>query len=371
MTRARTSPPRVWVVLSDKRGDNGQVHAVEAGLPWPCEQRFIAMREAYVFGKPRSGPTLYHIDRNRSDPLEPPWPDLILTSGRRCENVALWVREQSGGRTRIVVFGKPSAPMADFDLVIHSVENQIPPLTNVVSIGLPLMRVDPAAVAAAAEQWRARLEKLPRPLTALLIGGPTASFVYDRRTRERLLALAGRAVERGGGAYLVTSRRTPPALVDALASNLTAGMRLYRWSDTAGDNPYLGLLGLADDFIVTGDSISMMVEVAGLGKPLAILPLGVGWLGALDQLRRSGTRRLYAPAGNSWISRGRERSGIVLFRAGLLGVTRDFTACHRLLVEDGLAVWAGQDPRPPRGPIPDHVPEAVARIAALMDAPTG
>ena len=38
----------------------------------------------------------------------------------------------------------------------------------------------------------------------------------------------------------------------------------------------MGLLGLADGFVVTGDSISMMVEIARLGRPLAIFDLPTG-----------------------------------------------------------------------------------------------
>ena len=37
------------------------------------------------------------------------------------------------------------------------------------------------------------------------------------------------------------------------------------------DNPYLGLLAHGDRFVVTGDSISMLVEVARLAKPRIVL----------------------------------------------------------------------------------------------------
>ena len=71
----------------------------------------------------------------------------------------------------------------------------------------------------------------------------------------------------------------------ALAAGLPQGALLYRWDPaTTGENPYLGLLAHADRFVVTGDSISMMVEVASLGKPLAIFALPVG-NGLADRLR--------------------------------------------------------------------------------------
>ena len=58
---------------------------------------------------------------------------------------------------------------------------------------------------------------------------------------------------------------------------MPAGSVLHRWSaEGGGENPYLGLLALADRFVVTSDSISMLVEVASLRRPLAIFDLPVG-----------------------------------------------------------------------------------------------
>ena len=56
-------------------------------------------------------------------------------------------------------------------------------------------------------------------------------------------------------------RRCPPARCSIAGSPKPA------------ENPYLALLGLADRFVVTSDSVTMMVEVARLGRPLAIFEL--------------------------------------------------------------------------------------------------
>ena len=72
-------PPRTWVLLSDKQGDNGQVETIVAALPWPVERKYVHMLHQWVLGKPRYRPSLDHIDPAKSDPIEGPWPDLILT----------------------------------------------------------------------------------------------------------------------------------------------------------------------------------------------------------------------------------------------------------------------------------------------------
>lgn len=359
--------PRVWLVLGDKRGDNGQVETIEQGLPWPCERKMVHMLERWVYGKPRVRPSLHHIDRERSDPLEPPWPDLIITVGRRPSMVALWIRERSGGRTKIALVGKPSGMMGRFDLVIHSAEILLPPLRNVLPISLPLMRVDEAAVAAAAERWRARFASLPRPLIAILVGGPTRPFVFDAHVIGRLIEEARRVVdELGGTPYISTSRRTPEPVVAAFKAGLPPRAQLFQWTADAEHNPYLGLLGLADGFVVTGDSISMMVEVVRLRRPLAIVSLPAGRLGAIDQLRRSLAGWLFNPQAVTAGERLRRRVGIATWHARLLPNTRDYRAFHRMLIEQGLAVPVGEGFRAPTGQVPDDVSAVIGRIKALV-----
>lgn len=369
-----TSAPRTWLLLAEKQGDNAQVEALAAGLPWPCETRRFAMKERWQKGKPRVAASLDHLDLEASDTLEAPWPDLVITMGRRTANVGFWIRAQSGGHTKIVLVGKPSGWMKRFDLVVGGVEMQLPPFDNVVSIGLPLLRVDPAEVAAAADEWREEVADWPRPLIAILLGGPTKPFVYDRAVQNRLLRLVASIREQGGTPFITTSRRTPTALADALESNLPEGAHLYRWSAESARNPYRALLGLADGFAVTGDSISMLVEVARLRHPLAILRLSTGILGALDRRRRAFTGWLFAPRDTD--GRGRWRTAIAraVFRSRILWQTRDFDALHDWMVSSGMASWTdGEFPATgwpePTGEIGDDVDVACARVVALFGAP--
>lgn len=358
--------PRTWLVLGDKRGDNGQVETVAAGLPWPWERRFVQMRPQWVYGKPPVRPSLDHIDLEKSDALEPPWPDLILTIGRRPSSVALWIQRQSGGHSRIVYIGKPSTRVEHFDLVVVSGEILMPPLDNVMRTDLPLMRVEQDANEL--EQWRQRFAALPRPLVGFLLGGPTKPFVYDRDVLDRVLTLArGVSDAQGGTPYLTTSRRTPEWFADALEQDMPAGGQLFRWSATAPNNPYRGILGLADGLVVTADSISMLVEAIGLGRPAAILTLPVGVTGRLDLARRDALAWLFATRDQGAGSM-RQALARMLYRARLVYQSRNFPAFQRELVRTGQAVWAGQPfVKPTASPRAD-VRRIVERIQALMSA---
>lgn len=335
--RAAGPPPRVWLVVGEKPGDNAQVRVIADALGWPFEERHVAMQAPWVRGKPRVRPSLGHVDAERSDPLRPPWPDLVVTIGRRLSMVALWIRQQSGDRTRLVLVGKPRRLARRFDLIVASAQYRAGNRRNVLRLGLPLMRVDEAAVDAAAAAWRERLSQLPRPLVAVLVGGPTKPVRFDAAVARRLAEqLASLAASSRGSLYATTSRRTPPEVVEALAAALPAGTPLYRWRPDARDNPYLALLGSADRFVVTSDSPTMMLEVARLGRPLAIF--------VLPQ------------------SRGRFWRG--------LGRGRDLEAIPRLLLARGSAVRLGEPFLESVAPPSDELPRVIARIRALFD-PSG
>jgi mitochondrial fission protein ELM1 len=357
--------PRVWLLLGDKPGDNAQVEAVaealEQTLGWTCERRVLHWRPPYATRKPRFRSTLDHLDPARTAALAPPWPDLVLTIGRRPAMAALWLKERAGGRTRLVLLGKPSGPMDRFDLVVAGAEVQLPPLPNAVPVRLPLMRARAADIAAAGAAWRGRLGPLARPLIGLLVGGPTVPFAFDARVSAELCRLAAGIAAGGGTPYVTTSRRTPAGVVAALRAGLPAAARLFAWTPEASDNPYLALLGLGDGFVVTGDSVSMIAEVVRARKPLAILDLPVGRLGAPDRWRRRLLRRLFMTESDTL-----RALVAAAYRARLLDATRDFGAFHRWMIEQGLAVRAGDPLAPPRAPPPDDLSTVVARIRDLI-----
>jgi len=365
-----TVTPLTWVILSDKRGDNGQVETIVDALPWPAEHKYVHMRPQWVLGKPRYRPSLDHLDLSRSDTLEGPWPDLIITVGRRPSMVALWVRKQSGNKTKIVLVGKPSGHMLDFSLVVASAENQLPPMHNFLPITLPLMRVGPDDVASEVLAWQERFDGLCKPLIAMLVGGETNPFIMNRQVANDLVATAHWVVdELGGTPYVTTSRRTTPEVVEILRRDLPEQAVFYAWSAEAEDNPYRALLGCADGFIVTADSVSMMVEVIYLHKPLAIFPLPGGWLGRIDQRRRSLAHWLFNPTLDSTWDRWRHRLARGFYYVDIFNVlcaTRDFRAFHRLLVDKGLAVWSGQPFVQPSAQLPDDAGLVVRRIQALF-----
>ena len=264
------------VPAGKKAGDNTQVCALADELGLVYEKKQIVARSWELLVHLGHKATLAGVDRAQSSGLQAPWPDLVISAGRRNEPVAQWIREQSGGRTKLVHMGRPWAPLASWDLVVTTPQYFLPEQDNIQHNSLPLHRLSETGLAEDAQHWGSRFEHLPRPWVALLMGGDSGRFVMTREKGARLGELANRLADQLGGSLLFSdSPRTPAAAGDACEAAFSVPHYSYRF-DIGGDNPYRGFMALADAFVVTGESMSMLGEAADTGRPLHIFDPGDG-----------------------------------------------------------------------------------------------
>jgi uncharacterized protein len=353
--------PRIWLLTGAKHGDNAQAQRLADAMGFPFERRRIVLKPGYDRTKQRIEASLHHVDLTASDALTPPWPDLILTIGRHLAMVALWIRSQASGHTKLALIGPPRAGTESFDLIIVPFQFRSEPGPNICRIGLPLLGIDPKRLAVDAERWKGRLAHLPRPLTVFLCGGPIKGYTLDPESAKGVVTTISRMEERGS-IQVTTSRRTPVEVADAIAEALPSGAGLYRWDAASEDNPYLGLLAHGDRFVVTGDSISMLVEVARLGKPLAIVPLRPVHDEAAALLQRIGFPEWAIFTVAAAIQQAKER---ILALAGQKS-KQGYTSLHKLMYDNGWAVPFGQPFVIPAHPPADDTATAVARLRQLI-----
>ncbi len=366
------APPKVWVLYGKGTGGNGQMRSLAEALGWPYEVKQIVCNRLEALPGVLLGASLLSLDRARSDSLEPPWPDLVIAASRRSVPVARWIKKKSGGRARLVHLLHAQAPLALFDLVITTPQYCLPERPNVLHNVAPLNRLPPERLAAAASEWGPRLAHLPRPYTALLVGGNSSSYELQAPTAERLGREASVRARRDGGSLLLsTSPRTPPAAAEALIAAIDCPAYVYRWRPADAANPYHAYLALADRFVVTVDSASQAVEACATGKPVELFE----WP---ERRARSlsvrGFLRAWAAVGRSG---GASRPGAVAARLydalldrGFLKPPRDFGAYHRALLARGLLVPMGTAAAPSPCPL-DDMERAVARVRRLFAAAPG
>ncbi len=361
-------PPRVWVLLGRRDGDNEQLLALAEALGWPYETRQLVFRKGPKVAPWLQGASLMSLDRGRSQALEAPWPDLVLAIGGRSAPVARWIRQRSGGTTRLVHLGRPRAPLDAFDLVVSTPQYRLPARDNVLHNVLPLNRLLPGQTERSLAVWRQRVETLPRPRIALLAGGGSTSCVLDettaRQVRERAEALA-RA--RGGSLLITTSPRTTEAAADALLGDSDLPGLRYRWQPDDADSPYPAFLALADEIIVTGDSASMLAEACATGRPVRYVPLRHPRPGHLDPIARFDRTR--TQVGERGTPRQQDKLGRWLDEVvsrGLLRPSRDMTQLYEALQRRGLA-QALDDPAPAPLPTPnDDLDRTVAAVRRVF-----
>lgn len=353
--------PRVCVLFGTTRGDNAQLLILAQALGWPFE----------VMGEVDSVPMtvidrLAHVSGvrlRRNKPLLSSllWPDLILVTGGRRVIDALRIKAMSEGRSRIVCVGRPWADFDLFDLVITTPQYRLPERPNVLVNAMPLNQPDEAALAVAAEAWRDDIAHLPKPWTALLVGGDSGSCRFTADTGRRLAAEANEQARKTSGSLLIsTSGRTPKKAADALFDNIDVPHLAFRFDKAARRNPHLGFLALADRFVVTGDSASMIAEAVSTGRPVSIFDVPIR--------RRS-----------RWMTRPRDPSGAGarlrrhLTVKGLWVPARDMTAYRDNLVARGHVQPPMTESAPFQPKRPDDLPRAVRAIADLfpgVPAPT-
>jgi mitochondrial fission protein ELM1 len=325
---------RVWVLSAGKPGDDAQAILLADAVGWPTVVKRLGV-----------------------DALAPPWPAVVIASGRATETAARRIAATAAGTVRVVQVGRPHGPLARLDLVVVPPQYVVPDHPRVVRLALPLQRVSPAALAAAATAWQPPPgAPLPRPWIGALVGGSGRPYVLDAAAARDLGTRLSAAARAAGGSLLVTtSRRTGAAGAGALAAAITAPAVVHRWDGGAPTNPYLAFLGVADRLVVTADSPSMLADAVSTGKPVEIVALPRARWGRL----RDVPRRL------AWSG---PASRALLPLVARLGIRppRDLSRLHEALYARGLAApFGAAAPARRRAEGPDELEAVAARVRAL------
>ncbi len=369
------SLPRVWLLMGNRAGDNSQVLGLGEALGWPFEEKHFEFQpwEKLVnlpWGAHRLGTV-----KARSTPMSAPWPDLVISAGRKNEPLARWVRQRAsieeGRRTRLIHVGRPWAAPPNWDLVITTPQYRLPRDPNILHNDTPLHRVTRERLDEAAKRWAERVAHLPRPRIAVLCGGNSGPYPFDRASGLRLAhaadALAG---ELGGSLMVTTSKRTLDETTQALFEGIQSPSLRYRWKPDDPDNPFFAFLGLADRVIVTADSVSMMAEACVTGRPVYLFDTGEGMTAMKDNPWLDGEKGAKAAGRDPRMGFNRWHLKAHIYRwtmrLGPQRLTRDIRIVQQLLIDTKRAVWLGDGHADPT-PMPlEDMNRAVEAVRALF-----
>lgn len=268
-----------WVITEGYAGIEVQAVALADALGLKPEIMHVNAPFLWAWMPANAWPAPLLFARLRGAGLKPPWPDILITCGRRSAALALAIRAKSrkGGAlgTFAIHILNPQVESKGFDVVVtprhdldnlrqhrHGGPNVIPTLGS-------LHPLDPPGLAKEADRVRDRFTDLPRPLVAVLVGGHSRNYEMGTDCMETLGQRLRRLFDTSGcGFAVMTSRRTKADNIAVLTRAL-AGTGAYFW-DGEGANPYRGVLGLADGLVATCDSVNMITEAAATGKPVYV-----------------------------------------------------------------------------------------------------
>jgi mitochondrial fission protein ELM1 len=270
---ATPANPAVWVLHDGKAGMASQALGLAEATGFPFIEKRLAIRFPWSALPPEFWFLPFHAAGDAGARLVPPWPDLIIACGRNSAMPALAIKRASGGRTVAAQIQNPSVGNTEFDLFVVPEHDRLRGPQVIVTRGA-VHRVTPARLAAERRRFPA-LAAMPRPILSVLIGGTNKAYRLSLQRLGEIAELLADILRAGGGSALVTpSRRTGEAGLTLLCDRLK-GVSASVW-DGSGENPYFAYLALADAFLVTADSVSMISEAAATGKPVHILGLDGG-----------------------------------------------------------------------------------------------
>jgi mitochondrial fission protein ELM1 len=256
---------RAWVLTDGKAGDEEPCRGVAEALGLQPELRRVSPGALFAWAMPWGPLDPAEGPGRPKSPIRPPFPDLVIASGRRSVPYVRAVSRRSGGRAFTVFLKDPRTGPGTADLIWVPEHDSLRG-PNVLATLTPPHRISPERLRAAAAP-DPRLAALPFPRVAVLAGGDSRHARFSDADVARFAAELRRLRDSGPSLMITPSRRTPPALRRSLA-DLT-GPRVFLWDGT-GQNPYLPMLALAEAVVATADSFNMIGEAAATGAPILV-----------------------------------------------------------------------------------------------------
>ncbi|MBM3573552.1 MAG: hypothetical protein FJX52_14530, partial [Alphaproteobacteria bacterium] len=170
-----TSGLSCWVVTDGKAGMEVQCLGLAEALGFAPIVKRVMTKGPWRWLPPQLWFNALAAQKPRADILAPPWPDVMISTGRQTVALSVAVRRASENRTFTIQIQDPKIAASRFDMVVVPAHDRLRGDNVLVTTG-SIHRVTRARLDAEAAKFHDRLVRLPRPLVAVLIGGSNSHY---------------------------------------------------------------------------------------------------------------------------------------------------------------------------------------------------
>ena len=261
---------KIWGITGGRRGNDVLVEGVAAALGAQFRLIHTDLSPPYKWLAPYR---LAERAATKDPKIAPPFPDMVIASGRQAVPYARFIKRASRGAVFTVFLQDPIVSPRHFDFVWAPAHDRC---AGAMSTILSPHGMTQDILQTAADKMKARLlsNTVRGKKIAVLIGGPNSVYPFAADEMQKLADGLAALAKQGHYLMITLSRRSPDAYAEKLRAALPDGS-YFLW-DNQGDNPYHAMLGLAEQIIVTADSVNMVGEACLPGVPVQVFQLRGG-----------------------------------------------------------------------------------------------
>lgn len=260
----------VWVLLDSATGHMNQVLGIAEALGLHYEAKSINYNKLAKIPNLFLYSSIAGLTPQVAAQIKAPWPDVVISAGRKTLPVARYIKKRSHGLAKLVHIMDPGFPRWGVDLLVIPEHDRVKAdKRTIVTLGAP-NRVQPDFLAHQAAIWEKTLEAYPRPRIAVMLGGNTDEIAFTALDGQKLAQGLDGLLQGKGSLLITSSRRTPKSFTDMFRYALKSPHYFHDPNSPSRTNPYYAFLALSDLLVVTADSVSMLSEACTTGLPVMV-----------------------------------------------------------------------------------------------------
>ena len=259
----------IWALIDDRTGNKNQILGILKELDFTykikkVKYNFFANFPNFIIQLLGS---YIHATKFKMNYF-PPFPDIIISCGRRTFPLASKLKKNIKPTPKFIhlMYPKYSMNIKSADIIFTPNHDNIKNKNNLIrTFGTP-------------NQINNTLKKnvpskISKPILSILIGGNHGRYKMKTDIVKEIIDTVSLRMKQKGSILISTSRRTSNDIISYLDNIIEKNIlikNIYHPKTSKKKNSLSQMLSLADEIIVTGDSMSMLSESCELKKPVRV-----------------------------------------------------------------------------------------------------